>query len=67
MLKEHKNLDVINAIIEHESGQLDETETIALFAELLKTGMVWQLQGCYGRLARDYIEAGILDREGNIL
>lgn len=67
MLKEHKNLDVINAIIEYESGQLDEDETIALFSELLKSGLVWQLQGHYGRMARDYIEAGILDREGNIL
>jgi hypothetical protein len=39
---------------------------VNLFAELVRTGMAWSLQGHYGRVAHALIEAGYLDREGNV-
>ena len=41
-----------------ESGQLNETETIEFFQELIDTGRVWRLQGHYGRVAIGLINAG---------
>jgi len=50
-----------------ENGELDTEETVELFSDLVKTGLAWQLQGFYGRTAKDMIENGYLDSEGNIL
>lgn len=59
--------DLMGNIIAYEMGDLGEGETIALFAHLVRTGMAWTLQGCYGRAAVCLIEAGYIDRKGNIL
>jgi hypothetical protein len=53
--------------MEWENGDLSDEETLQMFSEFTKSGLVWQLQGCYGRMAQRLIEAGYLDREGNIL
>jgi hypothetical protein len=60
-------MDITTQIIEYETGELNEEETTKMFAELIKNGMAWTLQGHYGRTATAYISAGIIDREGNIL
>ena len=36
-----------------------EEDYIAAMQHLIDTGVVWQLQGSYGRLAVDMIEAGL--------
>lgn len=51
----------IDAIIAFENGALDEDETISLFQDLIDSGMVWKLQGFYGRTARDLIDAGLCE------
>jgi hypothetical protein len=51
-------MDQVSAIMAYEDGTLGEDETIALFQELIDSGLVWQLQGSYGRMARDLIAAG---------
>jgi len=39
--------------------EADEEGVIAAWQVLIDTGVVWQLQGKYGRTARDLIVAGV--------
>jgi hypothetical protein len=51
-------MDQIDKIIAFEQGELDEEGILELFQELIDSGLAWQLQGSYGRIARNLIEAG---------
>ena len=51
----------IERIIDYEGGELDEEETIALFQDLVDSGMAWSLQGHYGRTATAMIDAGLVE------
>ena len=51
----------IDEIIRYETGELDEEELISLFQRLVDSGVVWQLQGHYGRTARELIERGLIN------
>jgi hypothetical protein len=51
-------MDQVDKIMAFESGDLDEEGVIELFQELIDSGLAWQLQGSYGRMARNLIEAG---------
>lgn len=42
-----------------EAGEHGEDETIELFQWLINSGLAWTLHGCYGRTARDLIQAGL--------
>jgi len=46
-------------IIEEEPNSSEERQ-LAAWQYLLDTGLVWQLQGFYGRTATRMIEAGLL-------
>lgn len=59
-------MDQLQAMIDFENGQLGEKDTILLFSDLVHTGLVWRLQGFYGRTAAELIEHGILDRSGKV-
>jgi hypothetical protein len=53
-------LDLTGSIIAYENGELDEQQVVDLFQMLVDTGLVNQLQGFYGRTARDLIDAGLV-------
>lgn len=53
--------DLVGAIIEFESGQLEDEGILDLFQELVNTGMAWQLQGSYGRMAQALIDEGLIE------
>lgn len=53
--------DLTSQIIDYESGELSEEDTIALFQRLVDNGMAWTLQGRYGRTAARLIEAGLVE------
>lgn len=48
----------LDRMIAWEEGDLDEEQTVELFQELINSGLAWQLQGCYGRMAAWLIEYG---------
>jgi hypothetical protein len=57
----------IDQIMAYESGKLDKEATVELFADLVKSGLAWQLQGHYGRVAWTLIKAGRISPEGEVL
>lgn len=57
-------MSIVEMIIGYEQGELSDDEMIALFAELIRTGMAWSLQGHYGRTAAALIEGGYITPEG---
>ena len=50
----------IDKIMDYENGELSEEQTLELFQELIDTGLCWQLQGSYGRMAKQLIEMGLI-------
>jgi len=53
------NPDYLDQMLCFELGTLDQDQVIQLFQRLIDAGVVWQLQGFYGRTARDLISAGL--------
>lgn len=49
----------LDKMIAWENGELDDADVIALFQDLIDSGMAWTLQGCYGRQAQALIDAGL--------
>ena len=56
------------ATVEGFCGGEDATDEdrISALAYLVKTGVVWNLQGFYGRTAAAAIEAGLISPEGEV-
>jgi hypothetical protein len=44
--------------MQYENDELNDEETIELFQELINTGLVWKLQGHYGRFAAELLGEG---------
>jgi hypothetical protein len=57
---------LVDNIIAYEQGELNDREVVCLFADLVRSGMAWSLQGSYGRTATALIKEGWIDREGNV-
>ena len=47
-------------IVAYEKGELNQDQTIQLFQELVDSGMIMKLQGHYGRMAFQLMEAGLI-------
>jgi hypothetical protein len=45
-------------IMAFEEGEMEFDEVVEFFQEMIDTGVVWQLQGFYGRTAMQLIEEG---------
>jgi len=52
--------ELTEKIIAYESGAMDDGEAILFFQELVDSGVVWQLQGHYGRVASTLIDTGMI-------
>ncbi len=55
-------MDHVGFIMDYESGSLSDEEVIEGFQSLLDSGLVWQLQGSYGRMAAQLLDAGLIYR-----
>ncbi len=53
-------LTSLDKILMFEAGELEADEVVDLFQELLNTGLCWELQGSYGRTARQFIDQGMI-------
>mgnify|MGYP000846961361 CR=1 FL=1 len=53
-------------ITEYEGGSASADSVLELFSVLIQTGLVWSLQGSYGRTARHLIDQGSLSEDGTI-
>ena len=54
--------DLTQQIIMYESGELTEQQTVQLFQHLIDSGLIWSLQGHYGRTAEVLIADGFCQR-----
>jgi len=63
-MKKNKKIDMIMA---YESGELKAEDTLKLFAELIRTGQIWSLQGHYSRTGSALIQDGFISSKGKIL
>lgn len=54
-------MDTIDKMMEYEMGNLEENEILEMFQELVDDGVVWKLQGHYGRMANRLIEGGYIN------
>ena len=59
-------MDLVGAIMDHESGNLSTRGELELFAHLIKTGQAWSLQGHYGRAAQGLIDSGLISPKGEV-
>ena len=55
----------LDRMIAFENGELDGDKVVELFQELIDNGMVWQLQGFYGRTAKYLIDSGYCEPKAN--
>lgn len=68
--KKRKSLSWKNAerkqydVWEVETGELNPYEEIIAWGRLIKKGLVWKLQGWYGRRASEFINNGIISSLG---
>lgn len=58
---------IIDSMSRWENGELDLDETINFFAGLIASGLVWKLQGCYGRTAEKLVTEGFISYDGAVL
>lgn len=58
MTSPSEKFDSVAFVISYEQGELTEQLVIEGFQHLITSGLVWQLQGSYGRTAAALIEAG---------
>jgi hypothetical protein len=53
--------DLVEKIVRYEHGEMPLDEEVDFFRELVETGVVWQLQGHYGRKAHTLIDQGLVE------
>lgn len=57
-----KPFDSVSFMMDFESGDLDDASIVEGFQKLIDSGLVWSLQGSYGRTANSLIEQGLCTR-----
>jgi hypothetical protein len=64
--KKTEKADVVGLMMDFEEGHISTYNFYKLFSHLIKTGLVWQLHGSYGRIGKELIESGHISKDGTI-
>ena len=51
---------LVNQIIAWESGDMESDAEIVFFQSLVKSGLCWEMQGMYGRRAKQLLDDGLI-------
>jgi hypothetical protein len=54
-------MNVLQGMMDYESGEMDGVDVIDFFQYLVDTGIINHLQGSYQRTAHQLLEAGMLE------
>ena len=65
-MKQIEMMNLYERVIEYETEHHDLEWIVQFFADLIATGLAWQLQGHYGREARAYIDNGLINVQGDV-
>ena len=57
-------MNVLQGIMDYENGEMESSEVIDFFQNLVDTGIVYHLQGSYQRIAQTLIESGVITPKG---
>ena len=57
-------MSILDKIMDYEGGEMDEEQEVDFFQELIDSGMIWTLQGHYGRTAQALIKEGFCHQKG---
>jgi len=60
-------LELTTDIIRYEDGEMSHDEAVEFFQRLINSGLCWQLQGHYGRTAKDLIDEGVCSEQSRPL
>ena len=66
MAKKKNNIFNVDNMMAYESDELSRDKQVKFFADGIKSGQIYQLQGHYGRTAQMYIDSGLITPEGKI-
>lgn len=58
--------DLVDKIMDYESGELDDMETLDFFGALISSGLAWTISGSYGRTAQAMIDDGWIFNNGDL-
>ena len=58
------SLSNMKVLFDYEEVKLDTIQSLLLFSELLKSGLVWQLEEHFQSTAKDLIQGGYLNFDG---
>lgn len=65
-MKQIEMMDLMRRVVQYESEANSLEWIVQLFADLIATGLAWQLQGRYGREAKAMIDEGIITVQGDV-
>lgn len=54
-------MKMLDMMMAYENGDLNADQTVELFQKLIDSGFIFSLQGNYMRVARELVEAGLID------
>lgn len=59
--------ELLDKITAFEEGELTLVQVLELFSYLIRSKLLWRLQGNYERTAQDLLDRGLIDSSGEIV